>query len=92
MRSSAWIWLVDREHDRVVGRIDVETDNVLEFLSKLRIVRQLECTHAMRGELMGLKDAVAVGYLTGDDFASRLDGAIERSERAKLIEVRRDAE
>jgi hypothetical protein len=30
--------------------------------------------------------AVAVGHLTAQDFASRLDRAIERSDRAKLVE------
>ena len=32
--------------------------------------------------------AVAVGYYTGNDFATRLDRAIEASNRAKLIEGR----
>ena len=32
--------------------------------------------------------ADGVGYLTGEDFASRLDRAIERSNGAKLIEGR----
>jgi hypothetical protein len=32
--------------------------------------------------------AVGVGYLTGDDFASRLERAVDRSNRAKLIEGR----
>ena len=32
--------------------------------------------------------AVAVGYLTANDFASRLDRAIDRSDCAKLIEAR----
>ncbi len=32
--------------------------------------------------------AVSVGHMSGDDFASRLDLAIQRSERAKLIEAR----
>jgi hypothetical protein len=32
--------------------------------------------------------AVAVGRLTGDDFAARLDRAVEASNRAKLIEGR----
>ncbi len=32
--------------------------------------------------------AVAVGHLTGQDFSNRLDRAIERSDRAKLIEAR----
>jgi hypothetical protein len=32
--------------------------------------------------------AVGVGYLTNDTFAERLERAIERSNRAKLIEAR----
>jgi hypothetical protein len=32
--------------------------------------------------------AVGVGYITGNDFASRLERCIERSNRAKLIEGR----
>ena len=32
--------------------------------------------------------AVTVGYITGNDFATRLDRAIEASNRAKLIEGR----
>jgi hypothetical protein len=32
--------------------------------------------------------AVAVGFLHGNDFASRLDRAVEASNRAKLIEGR----
>jgi hypothetical protein len=32
--------------------------------------------------------AVAVGRLTGDDFASRLDRAVDASNRAKLLEAK----
>jgi acyl-CoA reductase-like NAD-dependent aldehyde dehydrogenase len=32
--------------------------------------------------------AVAVGHLTGEDFYSRLERALQRSERARLIEGR----
>jgi hypothetical protein len=32
--------------------------------------------------------AVAVGHLTGEDFYNRLDRAVNRSERAKLIEAK----
>jgi hypothetical protein len=32
--------------------------------------------------------AVAVGHLTGEDFYNRLERAINRSERAKLIDAR----
>jgi len=45
---------VDREDHRMSGRVDVEADNVLEFLCELGIVRQLERSDAMGGELMGL--------------------------------------
>jgi hypothetical protein len=40
------------------GRVDVEADNVLQFLCEFRIVRQLECPDAMGGELMGRKDVL----------------------------------
>jgi hypothetical protein len=43
---------IDREDDRVLGRVDIEAGNVLEFNRELRIVRQLERADAMRGELM----------------------------------------
>jgi len=32
--------------------------------------------------------SVAMGFLTANDFASRLERAVERSEKAKLIEAR----
>ena len=38
---------VDREDHRMSGRVDVEADNVLEFLCELGIVRQLERSDAM---------------------------------------------
>jgi hypothetical protein len=37
--------------------------------------------------IAGKRGGVA-GYLSGDDFASRLERALQRSERAKLIEAR----
>ena len=38
---------VDREDHRMSGRVDVEADNVLEFLCEFGIVRQLERSDAM---------------------------------------------
>jgi len=35
---------------------------------------------------MAKLSAVSVGYMHGHDFASRLDRAVERSDRARLIE------
>ena len=40
------------------GRIDVETDDVLEFLGKLRFVWQLERADAMQREPLGLQDTL----------------------------------
>src|SRR5437870_4049220 len=40
------------------GRIDIEADDVLEFLGELRVVRQLERTDAMRRELVGFEDTL----------------------------------
>jgi hypothetical protein len=34
--------------------------------------------------------AVAIGHLNGEDFASRLDRAIERSRRPLMIEANRE--
>ena len=47
---------IDREDDRMLRRVDIEADNVLEFIRKLRIVRQLERADAMRGELVSLQN------------------------------------
>jgi hypothetical protein len=49
---------VDREDDRMGGRVDVEADDVFEFLGKFRIVRQLERTDAMRRELVGFENTL----------------------------------
>jgi hypothetical protein len=50
--------LVDREDDRMGGRIDVEADDVFELLGELRVRRQLERADAMRRELVSLEDTL----------------------------------
>src|SRR5260370_36287948 len=44
--------LIDRQDNGVVGRIDVEADDLVQFGRKLRIVGQLELTHPVRLEAM----------------------------------------
>src|SRR6478752_2882155 len=44
--------LIDRQDNGVVGRIDVEADDLVQFGGKLRIVRQFELTHPVRLEAM----------------------------------------
>src|SRR5436190_15737063 len=50
--------LVDREDDRMGGGIEVEANNVFELLGERRVVREFECPDAVRGELMGLENAL----------------------------------
>src|SRR5262249_17224115 len=71
-----------------------EQTNALTYLQSIyrnpmeaTAVRIRAAVEALPYENPGLS-AVAVGRLTGDDFASRLDRAVEASNRAKLIEGR----
>ena len=50
--------LVDREHDGVRRRVEVEPDHVTQFLDEPRIVRELELPDAVRLEFMGAPDAL----------------------------------
>jgi hypothetical protein len=66
----------------------------LEFLQAVYLNEQLPLSVRMRAAIESLPyeqpklSAVAVGHLTGEDFYARLEQAIERSGRAKLIEGR----
>ena len=50
--------LVDRQHDGVGGRIDVEPDDVAQLGGELRIVGQLELAHPMRLQAVLAPDAL----------------------------------
>src|ERR1700737_1461618 len=52
------------------ARIDVDADDVFEFLGELRVVRQLERADAMRRKLVGLEDTLHERRLTPAAFAS----------------------
>jgi hypothetical protein len=66
----------------------------LEFLQAVYLNEQLPLSVRMRAAIEAAPfehakiSAVGIGYLTNDTFAARLDRAIARSERAKLIEGR----
>jgi hypothetical protein len=71
-----------------------ERPTSLDFLEAVYLNEQLPLSVRMRAaiELLPYQQpklsAVAVGHLTGEDFYSRLEAAIERSDRARLIEGR----
>ena len=48
--------LIDGQHNGVVRRIDVKSDDVLELGGKLRVAGQLELAHQMRPKTVGTPD------------------------------------
>jgi hypothetical protein len=66
----------------------------LDFLQAVYLNEQLPLSVRLRAAVEAAPyehaklSAVAVGYMTSDTFAERLDRAIERSNRAKLIEAK----
>ena len=50
--------LVDRQDDGVRGRIDIEPDDVAQFVDEARIVGQLELAHPVRLKAVGAPDAL----------------------------------
>jgi hypothetical protein len=50
--------LVDREHDGVRRRVDIEPDHVAQLLDELRIVRELELPDPVRLQAVGAPDAL----------------------------------
>ena len=54
-------FFVDREHQCLVRRVEIEADNILYFLDEALVIRQLESLHQMRLEFVGLPDALHAG-------------------------------
>ena len=50
--------LVDRQHQRVLRRIEIKTDNILHLGGELRVVRQLEGLHPVRPQTVRRPDAL----------------------------------
>ena len=50
--------LVDRQDNRMGGRVHVEADDVLDLLGESRVVRALEGAHAMRLQMVPLPNAL----------------------------------
>ena len=54
-------FLIDAQHQCMVGRVEVETDNVAHLVDKQRVLRQLEGLAAMRLQAEGAPDAPDAG-------------------------------
>ncbi len=85
---------IDREDDEpeVIELAPGETS--LDFLQRVYRNPRQPISQRMRAAIEALPyeapklSAVAVGYITGEDFASRLERALQRSNGARLIEGR----
>ena len=49
---------VDAEHQRVIGRVHIEANHILQLRDKIGIVRQLERLEQMRLQAVGMPDAL----------------------------------
>src|SRR5271169_3753065 len=58
--------LVGAQHQRVFGRIEIQADDVFQFLREGRIVADLESFHAMRFQPVGAPDAPHAGFADAD--------------------------
>jgi len=50
-------FLIETNNDSVVGRVQVEADNIIDFLFRFRIAAELKCFDPVRFESMRLPDA-----------------------------------
>ena len=73
--------LVHREHQRLVRRIEVEANDVLHLLDEPLVVRQLECLHPVRLELVRLPDALDAGVAEPDGRRHLADAPVGSGRR-----------
>ena len=58
--------LVDRENQRLVRRIEIETDDIAHLLDEVLVIRQLEGLHQVRLEAVRLPDPLHAGVADTD--------------------------
>ena len=72
---------VDRQDDGVCGRIDIEPDDVAQFVDEARIVGQLELAHPVRLQTMGAPDALDRTHAEPSRLRHRGSGPVGRLTR-----------
>ena len=70
--------LIDRKHDGVGGRIDIEPDNIAQLVDKLRVVGELELPDPVRLETMRAPDALDRTCADADCFRHHGGGPMRR--------------
>ena len=82
--------LVDRQHDGMGRRIDIEADDVVELLGEGRVVGQLEGAPAMRREAVGVPDLHDRGRGDAGRLGHRAPRPVGRLVRRRLERQRDD--
>ncbi len=79
LRSMAWIpgLLVDRQHDRSLGRLTVQRADRVDLLAELRIGAVQPLPNTVRSQVAGLQDALQVAAADLRDHPA-LDGALNQ--------------
>src|SRR4051812_47034662 len=84
--------LVDRKHDGVSGRVDIEPDNIAQFVDELRVSGELELLDPMRLKTMRAPDPLHRACTDPDSFRhhrsspmGRLNGRISPGERYNTL-------
>ena len=70
--------LIDREHDGMGGRIDIEPDNIAQLVDELRVVGELELLDPVRLETMRTPDALDGTCTDADGFRHHGGGPMGR--------------
>jgi hypothetical protein len=58
-------FLIDAQHQRLFGRVEIKSDDILNLFGELRIVRQLEGLRQVRFEPVRSLDALHAGMAKG---------------------------
>ena len=77
--------LIDRQHQRVLGRIYIEADDILNFGGEVRVVRQLEGSYSMRLQAVRRPDPLHTTMTNPSGVRHRPTGPVRRLNR-RLIQ------
>ena len=69
---------IDREHDGMGGRIDIEPDNIAQLVDELRVVGELELLDPVRLQTMRAPDALDGAWADTDYFRHHGSGPMGR--------------
>ena len=75
---------IQAENQRVVGRIEIEADNIADLFDKLRVSRQLKCLQPVRLQAERTPDARDGGLRHADDLTHRASRALGGMGRGRL--------